>query len=269
VNKESSVIKVIQLSDTHLFSQKTGLLAGMNTQSSLEKVIAHLRTHHLPANLILATGDIAHNDSSSYAYERFVEMISPLHTPTYALPGNHDKTDVMKSALEGSAVQFCGSTQVDQWNFILLNSVVWGSVHGHLSTEELQRLEETLKAWPDHHTLIALHHHPVPLQSRWISPIGLDNQEALYTLIDQYPQVRAIVWGHIHQDFVSVRNSVELIATPSTCIQFKPRQDEFELDYIPPGYRWFELYPDGKIKTGVERIHDIPQDIDFNTHGYE
>jgi hypothetical protein len=42
--------------------------------------------------------------------------------------------------------------------------------------------------------------------------------------------------------------------TPATCMQFKPKTAEPQLDDLPPGYRWFELYPDGRLETGVERI---------------
>jgi len=44
---------------------------------------------------------------------------------------------------------------------------------------------------------------------------------------------------------------VRLLATPSTCAQFLPHADEFAVDPRPPGYRTFELRPDGSLLTEV------------------
>jgi Icc protein len=42
------------------------------------------------------------------------------------------------------------------------------------------------------------------------------------------------------------------MGTPSTCVQFKPLVDDFELDTRPPGFRFLTLYDDGQIDTQVE-----------------
>ncbi len=44
------------------------------------------------------------------------------------------------------------------------------------------------------------------------------------------------------------------MATPATCIQFKPDSNHFALDTLQPGWREIELYPDGRIETRVKRI---------------
>ena len=80
--------------------------------------------------------------------------------------------------------------------------------------------------------------------------------------------MRAVIWGHVHQTFEQQRKGVRLLATPSTCVQFLPDSKEFAVDMVPPGYRWLELYPDGTLKTGVERLQMIPGEIDLGTRGY-
>lgn len=57
-------------------------------------------------------------------------------------------------------------------------------------------------------------------------------------------------------------------AAPSTCVQFKPRQAEFTLDDLPPGFRWFELYPDGHIVSAVGRAGARPRGVDLLSAGY-
>ena len=44
------------------------------------------------------------------------------------------------------------------------------------------------------------------------------------------------------------------MATPSTCIQFKPHNHIFTLDTLQPGWREVELHADGTIKTQVKRL---------------
>ena len=49
------------------------------------------------------------------------------------------------------------------------------------------------------------------------------------------------------------------MATPATCIQFKPDSNHFALDTLQPGWREIELHPDGRIETRVnESNKNIP-----------
>ena len=70
------------------------------------------------------------------------------------------------------------------------------------------------------------------------------------------------------QLLMKLHNNVRLMSSPSTCIQFLPHSKGFAIDTATPGYRWLELYPDGRIETGVERIADLPGEIDMASCGY-
>ena len=54
--KSGRTIKVLQITDTHLFSDSSGCLLGLNTEQSLSAIIADVRANHLQSDLILATG---------------------------------------------------------------------------------------------------------------------------------------------------------------------------------------------------------------------
>ena len=84
--------------------------------------------------------------------------------------------------------------------------------------------------------------------------MSLTNGDRFFSVLDRHPQVRCVVWGHIHQEFDDRRKEVRLLATPSTCVQFKPRAKRHECDESPPGYRWLVLNPDGSFETGVNRL---------------
>jgi Icc protein len=87
--------------------------------------------------------------------------------------------------------------------------------------------------------------------SRWLDEVGLKNPQEFLSVIDQHTNVRGVLWGHVHQAYDGDRNGVKYMSTPSTCAQFLPGSDHFELDRRPPGYRWLELGADGTIGTRV------------------
>jgi Icc protein len=146
--------------------------------------------------------------------------------------------------------------------------MVSGKVHGYLETNELKVLETALNERPDLHTIVCLHHHPVDIDSAWLDNIGLHNRDEFFKIIDQFDNVKAILWGHIHQQVDAQRAGVKLYATPSTCIQFLPKSNDFAVDTISPGYRWIKLFPDGAIETDVVRTKDFEFELDLKSNGY-
>ena len=72
----------------------------------------------------------------------------------------------------------------------------------------------------------------------------------------------------MHQQFDGHYNHIQLMSSPSTCVQFLPNSADFAVDTATPGYRWMELHPDGRIETGVERLEALPGSIDLASNGY-
>jgi Icc protein len=173
-----------------------------------------------------------------------------------------------RSARLSRTVRYTSHAHHGSWHFIFLDSTIPNSEAAHLSTQTLQMLEMQLQAAPTDHTLVCLHHQPVLTGSRWLDTMAVDNRDEFLAVIDRYPQVRGILWGHVHQQFDGMHNNVRLMSSPSTCIQFLPHSKGFAIDTATPGYRWLELYPDGRIETGVERIADLPGEIDMASCGY-
>lgn len=260
-------LRVLQITDTHLFGNAAGRLVGMNTEDSSLEVLDKVLSSCWPVDLVLATGDIVH-DGTELAYRRFKERFERLGVRTLVIPGNHDKPEMLRRVMRGGLVTADSHLVMGRWQFVMLDSTVPGWDGGRLSDEQLQLLDRQLGERPDLHALVCLHHHPVSVSCAWIDPIGLANADEFFAVIDRHPQVRGIVWGHIHQDFAAQRAGVQLLASPSTCIQFKPRQREFALDDVPPGFRWLVLYPDGRIVTAVERVEERERQVDLLSNGY-
>jgi 3',5'-cyclic-AMP phosphodiesterase len=265
-SQHSDVLKILQLTDTHLYGTPEGRLAGMDTHASLQDVIALAQAQHWPPDLILATGDLA-QDGSPAAYKRLQTIFESLAVPIYHLPGNHDIPAVMQEVLAGDLVQTGRHYLRAPWQIILLDSTVPDEVGGHLPAKELDFLDQCLQSYPELYALICVHHQPVPVGNCWMDEIGLDNSDSFFAVLDHYPQAKGVLWGHVHQHFEQERKGVRLLATPSTCIQFKPGTAKFTLDTTSPGYRWLELGPTGYIYTGVCRV-DQAQSVDFTTKGY-
>jgi Icc protein len=115
---------------------------------------------------------------------------------------------------------------------------------------------------------VCLHHNPVPIGCEWMNPIGLRNPDALFAVLERFPQVRAVLWGHVHQEYDQMRGDVRLLASPSTCIQFAPGSVDFKVDTTAPGYRWLRLYDDGRLETGVSRVVCMDFEVDYGGEGY-
>jgi Icc protein len=198
---------------------------------------------------VLVTGDIVQDDPAGYAH--FRRVFGSLGMPVLCLPGNHDDPSAMHRELAAEPFVLGGSVDLGLWRIVLLDSCIPGSASGRLDAHNLAALDAALGSAGGRHCLVCLHHHPVPMSSRWLDQVGLENAAEFLDVIDRHSQVRAIVWGHVHQSFEGLRKGVRLLATPATCAQFLPRADEFAVDRRPPGYRTLELRPDGSLLTEV------------------
>lgn len=260
-------IKVLQITDTHLFADSKGCLLGLNTERSLQAVLAQVRTSRKATDLVLATGDLVH-DGTTAAYRRIFSHLGGLARPVYCLPGNHDEAEALQETLQEGHIKYVKHAYHGCWHLIFLDSTIPHSEGAHLTQATLEMLESCLQEAPGMHTLICLHHQPVTMGSQWLDTMAVDNPDDFFAITDRHPQVRGILWGHVHQQFDGMRNDVRLMATPSTCIQFLPKSRNFALDNAPPGYRWLDLHADGHIETAVERIAAVTGRIDMASNGY-
>lgn len=259
--------RVVQISDSHLFASTEGRLLGLNTEDSLKLVLDKVAAEQSGIDVILATGDLS-QDGTPAAYARFHQHLSRFQVPNYWLQGNHDITAPMLSTLGGqSHISPCLIEQ-GQWRIIMLNSSVEHEVPGHFEPEELDYLKRALEQTRDYHVMVCLHHHPVPMGCAWLDTQVVRNAESFWSIIDQFPQVRAILWGHVHQESDQMRKGVRLMSVPSTCVQFKPKSSDFAVDDVAPGYRWLDLYDDGRIETAVSRVEGVKFEVDFSVKGY-
>ncbi|PCJ43422.1 MAG: 3',5'-cyclic-AMP phosphodiesterase [SAR86 cluster bacterium] len=261
--------RVIQITDSHLFADESMALVGMNCQEGLEDVIELVKEHEEAIDCILCTGDIA-QDASQAAYNRFAAQINTLDAPQLWIPGNHDIIASMEQALSNKKEALEKTLRLGNWGIIMLNSCVEGHIYGMLSEQELEHLRTELEVMQSEglYVLVAIHHNPVPVNAEWLQNHSLQNTDGFFDIIDGYQNIRAVVFGHIHQDFKISRNKVLMLGAPSTSIQFHPEHDYFSLDKENPGYRWLSLHGDGTVGTGVRRVVGKKYKLDLSSKGY-
>jgi len=263
-------IKITQITDTHLYGEPSGTLLKMNTSETLGHVMELVKANEDEIDLVLATGDIA-QDASEKSYANFLEIVTSLNSPFRWIPGNHDNASVMGRIAEGTEANE-KTTQLNNWLIVMLDSSILGQVHGKIAKTEIKFLTSVLRSAEKddsiEHCLIAMHHNPVPGTSAWMKDIGLENGEEFFEAIKISKKVRAVAYGHIHQELDFEYEGIRCLCTPSTCIQFKPNVTSFSLDRVNPGYRSLQLFADGSIESVVRRVSGETFEADYNSPGY-
>ncbi len=258
---------LLHITDSHLYRDFGTLLKGVSPHDSFAAVLALAHQKFPSPEGIILGGDMA-QDEAAGTYLRMAGMLQGWQVPFMVTPGNHANIVELNNNLIPALAahsSYSENLQLEHWQVITLNSHAQGKVSGLLGDEELTKLDRLLTETRSRHILIALHHHPVPIASVWLDRIGLDDRQQLWDVIDRHAHVRALLCGHIHQEFDHLHNQVRTLGTPSTCVQFRPWSDDFALDDMSPGYRWLKLQPNGDIDTGVERVDGfIPVDLKNN-----
>ena len=243
------MLRLIQFTDLHLYGSEAGSLRGVQTMAALERTLACARRRDWPVDAVLVTVDIVQDDPGGYPH--FRRLFSTVGAPVLCIPGNHDEPEALLRELNGDPFVVGGLVDFGPWRIVLLDTWMAESAAGRLSAQSLAQLDQALRTAAGRHALVCLHHHPVSMSSHWLDEVGLENAADFWRVIDQHSNVRAIVWGHVHQSFDAIRRDVRLLATPSTCAQFLPGTDEFALDTLPPAYRTLQLQADGTLTTEV------------------
>lgn len=260
-------LRIIQISDLHLFSDPGEALLGVKTQESLAGVLDLLRTTKEPIDLIILSGDLS-QDGSPIAYQRLAEMFNPFNVPVYWVPGNHDDPDKMLEVYPRKTIANDKHIVLKNWQLILLDTHKPNAVEGFLNNKQLSFLKKCLTENPKQKAIIIFHHQPLPVGCKWLDRLGLTNAADFWNTVKSFPQVHTVLFGHVHQDFQKEVNGITCYAVPSTCIQFKGKQDTFELANLPPGYRWVHLFEDGHLETGVKRTENYIGVFELNAKGY-
>ena len=245
--------RIVQLTDCHILADDDGRLRGVNTRRSFEAVFAAALGECGRPDLLLATGDLS-EDGSPEAYRYLAAQFDAAGIPIFWLPGNHDDPAVMGAQLRGDALSDSRQVLAGGWLILLLDSTIAGEVHGRVSPAQLDYMDASLRRHAGSHALVCLHHQAVAAGSAWIDAKGLENDAEFRQRVSRHGNVRAVLWGHVHQEARHSIDGIEWMSTPSTCVQFQPGSPGFAIGDEAPGYRHLVLGADGGIETRVGRV---------------
>ncbi len=261
------MLKILQITDLHLLPDSQGRLMGVNTENNFRQVLEQAFSQHRSYDLVLLTGDLA-QDPSEKTYQRLAGILKPYAATCLALPGNHDDAELLRTVFSQQPLISEKNLTVNGWRIICLDSQRPDSPSGLLLDQELDFLQQSLEQASSMPTMIAVHHHCLPTGCRWLDTMIIENHTRFLSLLGQYPQVKLVLSGHVHQQMEKRYQHIQILATPASCFQFKAESDEFAIDTLPPAYRVLNLDDDGGIDSQVYWLEQQDPGLDLTLTGY-
>ena len=257
----------MQITDLHISTHPTANDNPSSTPScqyGFESVVKQALNQRSDCDLILVTGDLV-NKVEPAIYDYIYQVLNATGIPFACIAGNHDVTDEVGEELPFDQRYLVAqpadsrllSRQVINtayWQLLLINSAIPGEIAGEISSDDIDWLCEQLTHCHKP-TLLALHHHVIPMQSDWIDRHIVKNTDTFWQRMANFEHLRVIINGHTHQEQIQHHNGVTVYTTPSTCYQYKPFEESFTYDdNARPGYRWLQLANNGQVASWVERL---------------
>ena len=178
----------IQISDSHIDNDK--FVMGVNSQKNLSAVVSNISKNYFDALII--SGDLAHNGTLE-SYQKLQKILNPIESKIYMLHGNHDNLSNLSQIFNQSSLN---NFIIGCWEVIIIDSVQVGKVSGRLNDEQLHTLSQKITTSSAKYIALCLHHPPVSMESDWNDALSLENPEDLFAVIDQFDNIKAIIWGH-------------------------------------------------------------------------
>ena len=242
----------VHISDSHLASDPawSGPHTDILPWPGAEALVREINALPCAIDFVLHSGDVVHDPQQEAEYEQAIALYNQLRAPVYFLPGNHDRSDWLQRVLLGRAEPARHADQEFERNgaqFLLLDSSVSGADehYGQLAPEQLAWLEQRCAAPDARPLVVALHHHPLPLDVHWLDGIVLREGEALHrALLPVRERLRGVFYGHIHESLLTLRDGIPYHSVRSSWFQTRTWHGQREPLREPlylPGYNLVTL----------------------------
>ena len=240
----NGIVKVIQISDTHLFTDDESTIFGVKSNIKFKEVISKIINEDNDVEVIILTGDLS-QDESAGSYNLVTDQLSGFNIPIYWIPGNHDDLVRMEEVFQG-AKNFTRKSYLSlhDWHFIFLNTKIEGRGDGYLSHIELNLLRNELVASPIYKKIaIVMHHHPAPVGTPLIDHFILKNTQEFWDIIAE-TRTELIICGHVHGDYGFKYNNIMIESSPATCLQWEKGTTDLKINK-KIGYKIYYLDQNG------------------------
>ncbi len=248
-------LKVLQVTDTHLFPTTDGTLLGINTYDSLRAVLSQAFSQGSP-DVLIGSGDIA-QFAEPATYRLFLSLVHEYFDgPILCVPGNHDIGDTFRQELPTESIDLHG------WHIAGIDTHVDDEVGGHVDAAQIGSLTNEI-AKDSGPVLMVGHHAPIEIGTFWLDVHRISGGDELVETLVNNDRIRGYVFGHIHQAFDRTVGETRFLATPATCFQFGSDPKRFSVESTSPGYRWLDLDMQGSIETWVDHARDFEMTLDL------
>ncbi|MEO7126259.1 MAG: metallophosphoesterase [Nakamurella sp.] len=202
-------MRIVHISDTHLFGDDTLHYGVVDTTGALERVLQRAEAV-ADVDAVVLSGDIS-DDGSQASYQRAKDMAEPWATRHGAQPifvmGNHD----VRAGFEAVLGERIGVSTAAGLKIIRLDSSVPLAGYGDISADQLAWLQRELATGED--CVIVLHHPPTKAYSPLLQALQLQNPQRLLDVC-QAGNVRAILAGHYHHPMVTMERGIPVVVAP-------------------------------------------------------
>lgn len=228
----------IQISDCHIDDSERAI--GVNTHQNLARIINKIAP--IQSDALLISGDLTHNGSIA-SYEKLKQLLAPIQSNLFMIAGNHDDLDNLATVF---ATCLFNKISLGVWDIISVDSVQTDKTSGYLTADTLAKLDKQIRGSSAEYVIVMLHHPIVPMCSTWDDSLSLENPQDLFSVLDKYTKIQAVLFGHAHESAAFTRNALKIIACPSTAVQFN---DEKRI-----GFNHYTLNDDGHLKYKTQWI---------------
>lgn len=204
-------LRILHLSDTHLFGDDTRHYGVVDTTAALQRVLD--RAAELDRiDVIVLSGDLS-DDGSEGSYRMLRELVEPLAAARgaevlYAM-GNHDQRAGFEAVLGSRERELV----VGGVRFVTLDSSVPGRGHGELDAAALDRLRGILTTPAEHGTVVVVHHPPTPALTALLAALELQRPGQLLDAC-RAGDVRLVLSGHYHHPLVARERGIPVVVAP-------------------------------------------------------
>ena len=217
---------VVLLLDTHISADFANAYRGFRPVENLQQVVPQVRA--AGPDLAIIDGDAARVDGQRDDYRSLQKLLAPLaaELPIYIGLGNHDDRknffQVFPPAGEERgqvAGKHVALIERAGLRFIVLDSLMYvNKVAGLLGKAQRTWLEKFLATADDKPILLFVHH------TLGDGDGDLLDVDRLFRIVDAYPQVKAIFYGHSHRYAFDQHEHIQLINLPAVGYNFSDDQ---------------------------------------------
>lgn len=246
------ILRFAHISDTHLHEnpQFQGKRA-WTSRGTTAAVIESINSYPSPLDFVLHTGDVGNDPLRKEHYLKLRGILAGFKPPLYVLPGNHDHRVWLREIFYPHRPNSYYTFEQNGVQLVCLDTTVAYQHHGLIEAEQLTWLDEICRSSTPQPLVVALHHHPFPLGAAAIDSIRLVNGEALHQiLVKARHRLRLVLFGHIHERVMMVRDGITYASTLSTWYQSRTWHGQgefFKADVHQPGYTVVTLTEDGGV----------------------